>query len=73
MPHDHHDHDHGALSPSGHPYRKDDDIVLSYWQMMEISVRELLIEKGHITAAQIHNQIKVDATTRTGKNRGRVR
>ncbi len=57
MPHDHHDHDHGALSASGHPYRKDDDIVLSYWQMMEISVRELLIEKGHITAAQVHNQI----------------
>ena len=57
MPHDHHDHDHGALSPSGHPYRKDDDIVLSYWQMMEIAVRELLIEKGHITAAQVHNQI----------------
>ena len=55
MPHD--NHDHGALSPSGHPYRKDDDNELNYWQMMEIAVRELLIEKGHITAAQVHNQI----------------
>ena len=55
MPHDHHDHD--TLSPSGHPYRKDDDTVLSYWQVMEIAVRELLIEKGHITAVQVHDQI----------------
>ena len=42
MPHDHHDH----LSPSGHPYRPDNDMHLSYWQQMEIAVRELLIEKG---------------------------
>ena len=55
MPHDHHDHD--TLSPSGHPYRKDDDTALSYWQVMEIAVRELLIEKGHITAVQVHDQI----------------
>ena len=57
MPHDHHDPEHAALSPSGHPYRKDDDTKLSYWQIMEIAVRELLIENGHITAAQIHDQI----------------
>ena len=55
MPHDHHDHN--TLSPSGHPYRKDDDTALSYWQGMEIAVRELLIEKGHITAVQLHDQI----------------
>jgi nitrile hydratase len=55
MPHDHHDHD--TLSPSGHPYRKDDDTALSYWQVLEIAVRELLIEKGHITAVQVHDQI----------------
>ena len=53
MPHD----DHDTLSPSGHPYRKDDDTALSYWQVMEIAVRELLIEKGHITAVQLHDQI----------------
>jgi nitrile hydratase len=50
-------HDHDTLSPSGHPYRKDDDTALSYWQVMEIAVRELLIEKGHITAVQVHDQI----------------
>ena len=53
MPHDNHD----TLSTSGHPYRKDDDTALSYWQVMEIAVRELLIEKGHITAVQVHDQI----------------
>ena len=53
MPHDQHDH----LSPSGHPYRADNDTPLSYWQTMEIAVRELLIEKGVSTAAEINGQI----------------
>lgn len=53
MPHDHHDH----LSPSGHPYRADQDTGLSYWQTMEIAVRELLVEKGVTTAADIATQI----------------
>lgn len=53
MPHDHHDH----LSPSGHPYRADDDVPLTYWQQMEIAIRELLIEKGVTTAAEIARQI----------------
>ena len=68
MPHDHHDHDHshdhdhGGLSPSGHPYRADNDAPLSYWQRMEIAVRELMIEKGHLTADQVSAQIdKMDA------------
>jgi nitrile hydratase subunit alpha len=55
MPHDHHDH-HG-LSPSGHPYRADNDTPLTYWQRMEIAVRELLIEKGVTSAAEIAAQI----------------
>ncbi len=50
MPHDH-------LSPSGHPYREDNDQPLTYWQTMEIAVRELLVEKGHITAEEVHAQI----------------
>lgn len=50
MPHDH-------MSPSGHPYRPDNDEPLSYWQTMEIAVRELLIEKGVSTAAEINAQI----------------
>ncbi len=53
MPHDHADH----LSPSGHPYRPDDDVTLSYWQAMEIAVRELLVEKGEVTAEEIARQI----------------
>lgn len=53
MPHDHHDH----LSPSGHPFRPDDDHPLTYWQQMEIAVRELLIEKGVTTAQEIAAQI----------------
>lgn len=60
MPHDHHDH----LSPSGHPYRPDDDHPLTYWQQMEIAVRELLIEKGVATAQDINAQIDaMDART----------
>jgi len=60
MPHDHHDHDpfhHDGMSSSGHPYRADNDTPLTYWQTMEIAVREILIEKGHITAAEIATQI----------------
>jgi len=53
MPHDHHDH----LSPSGHPYRTDQDAPLTYWQTMEIAIRELLVEKGVTTNAEIANQI----------------
>ena len=55
MPHDHHDH--SGLSPSGHPYRADNDAPLSYWQRMEIAVRELLIEKGHLSPAEVAAQI----------------
>ena len=55
MPHDHHDH--SGLSPSGHPYRADNDTPLSYWQRMEIAVRELLIEKGHLSPAEVAAQI----------------
>ncbi len=53
MPHDHHDH----LSPSGHPFRPDNDAPLTYWQTMEIAIRELMIEKGITTAAEIAAQI----------------
>jgi len=55
MPHDHHDHDH--ISPSGHPYRADQDTALTYWQTMEIAMRELLVEKGVTTHAEINAQI----------------
>jgi len=63
MPHDHQDHfHHEGMSPSGHPYRPDNDQPLTYWQRMEIAVRELLVEKGITTAAEINDQIaKMDA------------
>ena len=59
MPHDHHhhDHDHDGLSPSCHPYRADQDAPLTYHQQMEIAVRELLVEKGVTTKAEIAAQI----------------
>lgn len=53
MPHDHHD----PLSPSGHPFREDNDTPLSYWQRMEIAIRELMIEKGHLSPEEIAQQI----------------
>ncbi|MBR9651751.1 nitrile hydratase subunit alpha [Thalassovita aquimarina] len=58
MPHDHPDHfHHEGMSPSGHPYRQDNDTPLTYWQRMEIAVRELLVEKGVTTPAEIAAQI----------------
>lgn len=59
MPHDHHDDDfqHSGMSPSGHPYRQDNDHPLTYWQTMEIAMRELLIEKAILTPAEIAQQI----------------
>ncbi|MEL6317842.1 MAG: nitrile hydratase subunit alpha [Pseudomonadota bacterium] len=62
MPHD--DHDHHGVGGSGHPFRADQDHPLSYWQSMEIAVRELLIEKGVATAEEISDQIaRMDART----------
>jgi nitrile hydratase len=46
------------MSPSGHPYRADQDGPLTYWQAMEVAVRELLIEKGVVTAAEVQAQIE---------------
>ncbi|KRS16749.1 nitrile hydratase subunit alpha [Roseovarius indicus] len=57
MPHDHPSHSHEGMSPSGHPYREDNDTALTYWQRMEIAVRELLVEKGLVTSEEIARQI----------------
>ena len=51
MPHDH-------LSPSGHPYREDQDGPLTYAQTMEVAIRELLIEKGVTTAAEVQETVE---------------
>ena len=61
MPHDGHDHgrDHGGVSPSGHPYRADQDGPMTYWQVMETAIRELMIEKGVTTPAAVQAQVEV--------------
>lgn len=52
------------MSPSGHPYRPDQDAPLTRFQKMEIAVRELLVEKGVATEAEIADQVaRMDART----------
>ncbi|MFQ6552802.1 nitrile hydratase subunit alpha [Aestuariibius insulae] len=58
MPHDHHDHH--------TPPRPDNDEPLTYWQTMEIAVRELLVEKGVTTPEEIAGAIdRMDARSPT--------
>jgi len=53
MPHDGHDHG---------PFQPDADDAMTYWKRMEIAVRELLVEKGVTTRAEIAAQIaRMDA------------
>jgi nitrile hydratase len=54
--HDHnHDHDH----PDGHPTLPDQDAPLTEHQRLETAVRELLIEKGLITADEVRRVVEV--------------
>jgi len=61
--HDHnhgHDHDHGPKFR--HPPQPDEDETLGYYQLMEVAVRELLIEKGLISADDLRRTIeKIDS------------
>ncbi|MEM7643530.1 MAG: nitrile hydratase subunit alpha [Pseudomonadota bacterium] len=59
MPHDQSDPSHEGMSPSGHPYRTDQDGPLTRSQVMEIAIREILVEKGVLTADQIARQIDI--------------
>jgi len=52
--HEHYDHEH----PHPHPTGPDADEALSYYQVMEIAVRELLIEKGVLSADDVRRQIE---------------
>ena len=53
MPHDGHDHG---------PFQPDADDAMTYWKRMEIAVRELLVEKGVTTRAEIAAQVaRMDA------------
>ncbi len=62
---DHHDHDHGHdhhdhRHPPGqkHPFQPDVDDTLTYPRRMEIALRELLIEKGILTADEIRAAVE---------------
>ena len=62
MPHDSPDHPHNhdhAAAPGKHPFQPDEDETLGYYQLMEIAVRELLIEKGIITADDVRRAIEL--------------
>jgi len=65
------DHLHPYDPEHHHPHRPDLDDTLTYYRAMEIAVRELLIEKGLITADQVRAEIEaMDA--RTPANGARV-
>jgi nitrile hydratase len=62
----HHDHVNGHAHAPGerHPFQPDDDDTLTYPRRMEIALRELLIEKGIITADEVRAAIEdMDART----------
>lgn len=49
-------HDHAHEHP--HPTVPDREEHLTYWQAMEVAVRELLIEKGIVTADELRRQVE---------------
>ena len=52
MPHDHHDHDHATT------FQPDIKEPTEEWELLEIALRELLIEKGIITAREIADTVE---------------
>ena len=62
-----HDHDHDHAHVHRFPPRPDQDDTLTYSRAMETAVRELLIEKGLITADDVRCQVE----DMDGRNAGR--
>jgi len=62
-----HDHDHDHAHVHRFPPRPDQDDTLTYYRAMETAVRELLIEKGLITADDVRRQVE----DMDGRNAGR--
>src|SRR6516162_6334591 len=62
-------HDHAEDHPHVHrsPPRPDQDDKLTYHRAMEVAVRELLIDKGIITAEDVRRQVEI----MDGRNAGR--
>lgn len=57
--HDHHGHDHGAAGHGhSHPVQPDLREPSQDWEFLEIALRELLIEKGVLTAREIAEKIE---------------
>ena len=61
----HHDHDHPHVHRS--PPRPDQDDTLTYYRAMEAAVRELLIDKGLVTADDVRREVE----DMDGRNAGR--
>jgi nitrile hydratase len=59
--HEHHDHDHEHDHDHGHDHAppQPDDKVHSYYQILGIALKELLIEKGVVTAAEVRKAIEL--------------
>ena len=59
--HHHHDHDHDHARDHGHDHAppQPDDKVHSYYQILGIALKELLIEKGVVTAADVRRNIEL--------------
>jgi nitrile hydratase subunit alpha len=59
-PHDHAPHDHDQAHAHVHrsPPRPDQDDTLTYYRAMEAAVRELLIDKGIVTADDVRRQVE---------------
>jgi nitrile hydratase len=64
-----HDHDHAPEHPHVHrnPPRPDQDDTLTYYRALEAAVRELLIDKGVISAEEVRRQVE----EMDGRNAGR--
>jgi nitrile hydratase len=56
-PHHDHDHDHDHAHPHSPPAPDDDDGYDRYEVLLQTAIRELLDEKGIITADELHRQI----------------
>jgi nitrile hydratase len=60
-----HDHDHDHAAPGTHPKQPDtEDSPIGYYERLALALRELLIEKGLVTADEIRRQIElIDSRT----------
>ncbi len=55
-----HDHDHDHAGPPVHPKQPDtEDSPMGYYERLSVAVRELLIEKGLLTAEDVRRQIEL--------------